>query len=671
MEEIIKLSVQQDNTIRLSSDPALKGDRGEKGEKGDPGNAATIKVGAVTKGDTASVINSGTTENAIFDFVLPRGDRGLTGNGIGNISLKEETATGNTYTITMTDGTEYEIFSQRGPQGVQGIQGVQGEPFEFEDFTPDQLELIRGPKGESGKDGAGVTILGSYNSYEELIEAHPAGSLGDAYIIDDELYVWNDIEWKNVGQVRGPQGPRGEQGIQGETGPPGPQGNPFRYEDFTSEQLEKLRGPQGIQGIQGIAGPKGDPGDPLRYEDLTQEQIDELAKEVANNAVDIDLTPYAKKEDVNAQLNGKVDKVDGMGLSKNNFTDADKLKVDSAISKDVSNLVNYFTKTEVTDLVDAVPKFRVLPVDRLPTEDISSTTIYLVKSETVAGDNASVEYLYVNGKWEIVGSTAVDHSVFALKTDIPTRVSQLSNDAGYLTQQNLAAVNEHIANPTIHVTGANKEYWSGKADKSTTLGGYGISDAYTKAQVDDLLKNVTIDTSNLVDISSSQTITGAKTFNAALHVNGNITASGEITGGRVFNAVWNDYAEWFEKENINDEFEVGDIVCWGDNGVCVCRDANSPLVVGVVTNSYGQILGGECLSDMKDNSKKFVPVGLKGRVPVKVVGKIKKGDIIVSSHIAGTGIASDKSAVPVNMALGKALESSEDSSLKLIRMLIL
>lgn len=42
-----------------------------KGEKGD---AATIQVGTVTSGDTASVNNSGTSSDAVLDFVLPKGD---------------------------------------------------------------------------------------------------------------------------------------------------------------------------------------------------------------------------------------------------------------------------------------------------------------------------------------------------------------------------------------------------------------------------------------------------------------------------------------------------------------------------------------------------------------------------------------------------------------------
>lgn len=44
-------------------------------------------------------------------------------------------------------------------------------------------------------------------------------------------------------------------------GPPGPKGEPFKYSDFTQDQLNALKGP------------KGDKGEPFRYSDFTAEQL--------------------------------------------------------------------------------------------------------------------------------------------------------------------------------------------------------------------------------------------------------------------------------------------------------------------------------------------------------------------------------------------------------------
>lgn len=44
-------------------------------------------------------------------------------------------------------------------------------------------------------------------------------------------------------------------------GPPGPKGEPFKYSDFTQDQLNALKGP------------KGDKGEPFKYSDFTAEQL--------------------------------------------------------------------------------------------------------------------------------------------------------------------------------------------------------------------------------------------------------------------------------------------------------------------------------------------------------------------------------------------------------------
>ena len=59
-----------------------KGDKGDPGETGAPGKdgtAATVTVGTVTTGEPdapASVVNSGTENAAVLDFVIPRGKQG-------------------------------------------------------------------------------------------------------------------------------------------------------------------------------------------------------------------------------------------------------------------------------------------------------------------------------------------------------------------------------------------------------------------------------------------------------------------------------------------------------------------------------------------------------------------------------------------------------------------
>ena len=64
------------------------GKDGLNGVDGTDGTAATIAIGTVTTGEPGSgavVVNSGTTTAAVFDITIPRGDKGADGAGAGDI----------------------------------------------------------------------------------------------------------------------------------------------------------------------------------------------------------------------------------------------------------------------------------------------------------------------------------------------------------------------------------------------------------------------------------------------------------------------------------------------------------------------------------------------------------------------------------------------------------
>lgn len=61
--------------------PGAKGDKGDTGERGQDGKSATVTIGTVTTGETASVTNTGTESAAVLNFVLPAGGGGQS-NGL-------------------------------------------------------------------------------------------------------------------------------------------------------------------------------------------------------------------------------------------------------------------------------------------------------------------------------------------------------------------------------------------------------------------------------------------------------------------------------------------------------------------------------------------------------------------------------------------------------------
>ena len=148
------------------------------GEKGDKGDAATIQVGTVEGGDEASIENVGSQTDAIFDFVLPKGDPGNAATiQVGQV------VSGQTASVTNSGTSSAAVFN----------------------FVL--------PKGEQGDPGTGLNLKGSYATLSDLETAHPTGSRGDAYFVEDDecVYLWDvdSAEWTNIGELKGPKGDTG------------------------------------------------------------------------------------------------------------------------------------------------------------------------------------------------------------------------------------------------------------------------------------------------------------------------------------------------------------------------------------------------------------------------------------------------------------------------------
>lgn len=110
---------------------------------------------------------------------------------------------------------------------------------------------------------------------------------------------------------------------------------------------------------------------------------------------------------------------------------------------------------------------------------------------------------------------SIDLSAYALKSDL-LKLETSFND--FLQGEDTDDVINRWKELETFLGGISESYnllsiLQGKADKATTLSGYGITDAYTKTNVDDLLKSY-------VTLGGTQTITGEKNFTGGLKVNG-------------------------------------------------------------------------------------------------------------------------------------------------------
>ena len=132
----------------------------------------------------------------------------------------------------------------------------------------------------------------------------------------------------------------------------------------------------------------------------------------------------------------------------------------------------------------------------------------------------------------------------------------------------------------------------------------------------------------------------------------------------------NDYAEYFER---GEDTEVGDIIALDEESEkeSYKKAVRGDLVVGVHSDTYGSIMGGNKSGKTEDNDKDFIPVGMVGRVYCKVIGKVNKRDMIFASDIPGVGKAGlllfDKDKFSF---VGYALEDYNDNKVGKIRILL-
>ena len=123
--------------------------------------------------------------------------------------------------------------------------------------------------------------------------------------------------------------------------------------------------------------------------------------------------------------------LDALGIQpKGNYAlESEIPDVSNFITNTVDNLVNYykksetFTKQEVNDLISAITTMDIRVVQTLPTEDISTTTIYFVPKTTAGTNDVYDEYVYVSNAWEHIGSTDIDLSGYQTKIDSSHKLS--------------------------------------------------------------------------------------------------------------------------------------------------------------------------------------------------------------------------------------------------------
>lgn len=132
-------------------------------------------------------------------------------------------------------------------------------------------------------------------------------------------------------------------------------------------------------------------------------------------------------------------------------------------------------------------------------------------------------------------------------------------------------------------------------------------------------------------------------------------------------AVTANYADLAERYHSDSPYAVGTLVkLGGTKEITATDEKNDMQVLGVISENPAYLMNAGA-----GNPEEWLPVAMTGRVPVKVTGKVKKGQRIVSSNIPGVGVAvNDADITSLLCIIGRALEDSDNDNITLVECVV-
>ena len=175
---------------------------------------------------------------------------------------------------------------------------------------------------------------------------------------------------------------------------------------------------------------------------ITKDDIPEVPTRVSafeNDALylkegDIDLTPYAKKSEIEETYQQKGDYAtkEEVNSKQDKLIEGEGISIEGNVISCVHDKTLYKVVTELPEVGE-------------------EHKIYLIVSTEQEENNLYNEWAYINGAWEMLGTykATIDLEPYALKEDVPTKVSELENDLQYITVNEIPESETYVLNFTI------------------------------------------------------------------------------------------------------------------------------------------------------------------------------------------------------------------------------
>lgn len=430
-----------------------QGERGVQGAQGPAGNAATITIGNITTsapGTSASVINRGTPSAAVLDFVLPKGKDGAD----GGVTVDEELSSTSTNPVqnkaiynALLNKVGTDIFSGFALMGAtstiawrQGSQAVGS--INASSYT--------GNAASATQDSAGNVITSTYATKTELnscvktvnnVAPDSDGNVnitvsggGSNITVDAELSAisTNPVQNKVI------KGALDDKANLNKL-------NTFSKENWFQKGMCLIAyrdSDSAIKWYQSAAKP------PIASIDATN-YTGTAARATQDGAGNVITDTYAKKTDVSGMVKSVNNiKPDSNGNVTITVSGGSNVTVDTTLSATSTNPIA--NKTVYSALGGKLGKTETAYAATKATQDGAGNVIATTYIKTVnnvkpdsngnvnisggTGGNITVDSVLSPTSTNAIQNKVVQQEFTSVRAAIPTKVSQLTNDSGYLTQ---------------------------------------------------------------------------------------------------------------------------------------------------------------------------------------------------------------------------------------------
>ena len=265
---------------------------------------------------------------------------------------------------------------------------------------------------------------------------------------------------------------------------------------------------------------------------------------------------------------------------------------------------------------------QVLIANNTPSFANSTGALQVSGGISTGGNVFAGEHVYASGD-----VTSVNSGIFgSIRSNANISAATTLTAAGAATAQSLSS-NSFVTVHTTLVTGGN-----------TTVNGLAVNASATVGSTLGVIGSITA-AGGLQNTPIGNTTATTATFTTVMTGNVLPTTANAFTLGNsstwysavYATAVQSYYADLAEKYIADHEYEPGTVVVFGGTEeITVTTRTGDKRVAGVISTDPAYLM---------NMSSSGLPVALRGKVPVKVVGQVSKGDLLITSDEPGYAVS--------------------------------